>query len=194
MVDSNLKVPKDFGVFTIKQLNILMTIAKESVEAAVNDRFLEHVPPDDATLLEPGAAFVTLKKHGNLRGCIGHVLARIPLYMCISEMARSAAVHDSRFAPVSLSELVDIAYEISILTKPEPIDPDDIKVGRDGLIISQGVYSGLLLPQVPVEWGWNREQFLIQTCRKAGLSGSAWQDSDVKLEAFRAIVFDENDI
>jgi AmmeMemoRadiSam system protein A len=190
----NINSKKDFGDFTVEQLRMLMRLAKESVEAAVNGKYLEHVPPDDLKLVQAGAAFVTLKKNGDLRGCIGHVLARIPLYKCVSEMARAAAVNDSRFSPVSPVDLKDLSYEISILTKPLPVKPEDVRVGIDGLIITRAPYTGLLLPQVPVEWGWDREQFLTQTCRKAGLSGDCWKSEDARIEAFQAIVFGEDDL
>jgi AmmeMemoRadiSam system protein A len=109
-------------------------------------------------------------------------------------VARSAAIHDHRFSPVTAEELSDLSYEISVLTAPEPIKAEDVVVGRDGLIMSRGGRSGLLLPQVPIEWGWDREEFLRHTCRKAGLPLDCWQDPETKIEAFRAIVWGEEDL
>jgi AmmeMemoRadiSam system protein A len=99
-----------------------------------------------------------------------------------------------RFSPVSPDELDELTYEISVLTTPEPTTPDQVVVGRDGLIMSRGGRSGLLLPQVPIEWNWNREQFLQHTCRKAGLPLDCWKDQDTKIKSFRAIVWGEDDL
>jgi AmmeMemoRadiSam system protein A len=137
---------------------------------------------------------VTLKKAGDLRGCIGHVAARVPLYRCVSDVGRAAAVEDSRFDPVRPDELPTLSYEISVLTAPQPTTVDQIVVGRDGLIMSRGGYSGLLLPQVPGEWGWNKEEFLMHTCRKAGLPMDCWKDPATQIKSFRAIVWGEGDL
>ncbi|MCP4674934.1 MAG: AmmeMemoRadiSam system protein B [Deltaproteobacteria bacterium] len=185
---------KDFSPFTAKDRRYLMELAKKSVAAAAKGESFEPGEAPSRIISEKGAAFVTLKKAGKLRGCIGHVIARVPLLQCVSDVARSATIHDTRFSPVRPDELDDLSYEISVLTAPEPIKPEDVVVGRDGLIMERGGRSGLLLPQVPIEWGWNREQFLAHTCRKAGLPLDCWKDPDTKVESFRAIVWGEEDL
>ncbi len=116
------------------------------------------------------SAFVTLKKAGQLRGCIGYIEPHAPLIEAVADNAQSAALRDPRFAPVTPEELPDISIEVSALTPLEPVaDVEEIEIGRHGLVISQGPNHGLLLPQVPVEWGWDREEFLEHTCLKAGL-------------------------
>ncbi len=135
--------------------------------------------------------FVTLKKKGRLRGCIGYVIGRMPLYKSVIDNSYNAAFKDPRFPALIKEELKDIKIEISVLTIPEQIKSiDEIKVGRDGLIIEKGFRKGLLLPQVPTEWGWNKEEFLIHTCRKAGLPDYAWKHG-AKILRFEAIVFGE---
>jgi AmmeMemoRadiSam system protein B/AmmeMemoRadiSam system protein A len=185
---------KDFGPFTAEDRRYLMNVAKKAVAAAAKGESFEPDEPASKLLEDKGAAFVTLKKDGNLRGCIGHVIARIPLFKCIADVGRSAAIHDTRFSPVEPGELDSLSYEISVLTPPEPTTPDKVVVGRDGLIMSRGMRSGLLLPQVPIEWNWDREEFLAYTCRKAGLPLDCWKDSETKIESFRAIVWDEEDL
>lgn len=193
-VRNQMTIEKDFGPYNVELLAELMSHAKGAVKAAVLGNRLEMSLPESLVLKNNGAAFVTLKRNGRLRGCIGHVLARMPLYQCIHEVARAAAISDTRFAPVSPSELDELSYEISILTNPTPISPEDVVVGRDGLIISRQGYSGLLLPQVPIEWGWDKEQFLGHTCQKAGLPLDCWKHEGTVIKAFQAIVFDEDDL
>ena len=188
------KEKRDFGPYTLQHRQALMKIAKESVKSAVIGQLHSSQESWPAELTQDAAAFVTLKKHGKLRGCIGHVTAVMPLFKCVDEMARAAAVNDTRFNPVLESELENLDFEISILTKPVTVKPEDVVVGKDGLIISQGGRSGLLLPQVPVELRWTKEEFLAGTCRKAGLPLNCWRDAKTEIKAFRAIVFNENDI
>ncbi len=185
---------KDFGPFKAAERRYLMELAKRAVTAAAKGESFQPEKPAEDILADQGAAFVTLKKAGRLRGCIGHVIARVPLFKCVADVARSAAIHDTRFSPVRPDEIADLSFEVSVLTAPEPIKAEDVVVGRDGLIMSRGGRSGLLLPQVPIEWGWDREEFLKHTCRKAGLPLDCWQDPDTKIEAFRAIVWGEEDL
>lgn len=146
-------------------------------------------PPTDK-LREPHGAFVTLTLRGRLRGCIGHIVGDRPLFETIGEMAEAAAFGDPRFPPLSQAEFADVAVEISVLSPLTPCpDPDLVEVGRHGLLVRRGVHSGLLLPQVPVEWGWDRETFLAQTCRKAGLESGCWKDPAAALYWFEAEVF-----
>ena len=140
---------------------------------------------------EPGAAFVTLHRHGELRGCIGHIEADEPLGRVIARGAVAAASADPRFPPVGASELPDLEIELSLLGPLEPVmTPDDIEVGRHGLVVELGWHRGLLLPQVAPEWGWDRETFLAQTCHKAGLPRDAWKQG-AKVWRFEAEVFGE---
>lgn len=141
--------------------------------------------------------FVTITKHEELRGCIGYVLPT-KLNKALPDAAISAATADPRFAPLHPSELDQVTFEVTILTPPKLIKTDDpqqipskIKVGRDGLIIKKGVYSGLLLPQVPKEYGWNEIEFLDHTCQKAGLWEGCWKDKDTLVYTFEGIIFRE---
>ena len=142
--------------------------------------------------------FVTLNNPNGLRGCIGFPMPEKKLSHAIIEGAIAAATEDPRFSPVKTNELNDIMFEVTVLTPPVEIDVSDpmeylekIKVGRDGLIIRHSFSSGLLLPQVPVEYGWNVEEFLQHTCEKAGLSRDTWKNESVKIEKFEGIIFKE---
>lgn len=146
-------------------------------------------PPTDK-LKQPLGAFVTLKIDGELRGCIGNVMGDGPLYITVARMAIAAAFEDPRFPALGLGEFEHLDLEISILGPvTECQDPDRIEIGRHGLIIRKGMRSGLLLPQVPVEWRWDRKTFLEHTCMKAGLPKNAWQDPNAQLFWFEAEVF-----
>jgi len=146
--------------------------------------------PPTAKLREPLGAFVTLKLGGRLRGCIGMIQGAGELYRTVWDMAGSAAFRDPRFPSVSAEEFERLEYEISILSPIEPCpDPNLVEVGRHGLIMMRGGRSGLLLPQVPVEWNWDRETFLAQTCVKAGLERNAWSDPGTTILWFEAVVF-----
>jgi len=138
-------------------------------------------------------AFVTLRRGPILRGCIGHIFPGAPLIETVQECAVSAAVEDSRFPPVTLDELPRISIEISVLTPPVAVErPEEILPGKHGLIVTHGFRRGVLLPQVAREHGWDREEFLRQTCRKAGLSSEAWKGPGIRLEVFSATVFSED--
>ena len=142
--------------------------------------------------------FVTLNNADGLRGCIGFPMPDKKLSHGIIDAAIAAATEDPRFSPVKTNELNDIVFEVTVLTPPVEItvtDPmeylEKIKVGRDGLIIRNSFSSGLLLPQVPVEYGWNVEEFLQHTCEKAGLEKDTWKNEKVKIEKFEGIVYKE---
>ncbi|UCC69036.1 MAG: AmmeMemoRadiSam system protein A [Armatimonadota bacterium] len=179
-------------MLTARQHKALLQVAREAVEAAAKN--MPYAPTsEDPALQKPGAAFVTLRKRGQLRGCIGTVEAKEPLLQNVANMARAAAREDFRFEPIHLTELPDLEIQISILTPPSRVaDVADIEVGVHGLIIQQGGQRGLLLPQVPVEWGWDRDEFLDQTCVKAGLPPGAWRRG-ADIYAFAAEVFGEED-
>ena len=171
----------------------LLELARTTVERKVRGETVPAPKLDRPRLKAPGAAFVTLNKDGHLRGCIGHMVARMPLQQCIREMAIAAASQDRRFPPVRPDELERIEIEISVLTPMIKVpDPSIVKVGRDGLYIKQGFRTGVLLPQVPVENGWDREAFLAYTCRKAGLPLDAWKKG-AEIYRFEAQVFREKE-
>jgi AmmeMemoRadiSam system protein B/AmmeMemoRadiSam system protein A len=173
----------------------LLALARKSVEYVVGKGEL-YVPAASAsvTLNQERGAFVTLTESGQLRGCIGYTSAMKPLYMTVRDTATHAALHDPRFRPVSASELPQLEYEISVLSPlRRVVDVEQIKVGQHGLLMKNGDYEGLLLPQVPVEQGWDREKFLEETCRKAGMGSNCWKDEDTDIFQFTAVVFNEHE-
>ncbi len=154
--------------------------------------------------MEKCGVFVTLNVHTRgaygLRGCIGLPYPSKPLIDAVIEAAESSAFHDPRFPPVQAEEMKGLTIEISVLTPPEllevdsPMDyPKHVQVGRDGLIVGKGWRRGLLLPQVPVEWGWDSREFLSQCCVKAGLSSDEWRKPDTEVYRFQAILFKEEE-
>jgi AmmeMemoRadiSam system protein A len=152
--------------------------------------------PGPLTLTDPyrhAGAFVTLEVSNELRGCIGHPGSEKPLDEVVAECALAAASDDPRFPPVGPRELEGMEVEISVLTPIEPVaDLTEIKVGRDGLVVQQGQRRGLLLPQVALEQGWDRETFLSHTCLKAGLRADAWR-TGAEVLRFQAEVFSERE-
>jgi len=169
----------------------LLAIARRAVEETVRNGRAPEPETGNPALRTPQGAFVTIQIGGELRGCIGTFLESTPLYRTVSEMAVSAATQDPRFPPLSAAELPRIHLEISALTPRVPVrDVREIEVGRHGLYIQQGMRSGVLLPQVATEYGWDRTTFLEQTCRKAGLPRDAWK-SGAQIWTFEAEVFGE---
>ena len=172
----------------------LLALARTSVEHAINkdEAYVPTASASDALSRERGA-FVTLHESGELRGCIGYTSATKPLYMTVRDTATLAALKDPRFKPVSVSELPKLEYEISVLSPLRRVtDIQQIKVGEHGLLMKNGGFEGLLLPQVPVEQKWDRQKFLEQTCVKAGMSAGCWKDEDTDIFLFTAVVFDEH--
>ena len=170
---------------------LLLKTAREAIRAKLAEAKPEY--PDPTPLLkEKCGAFVTLHKAGKLRGCIGHVEAFDRLFDTVIEVARASAFSDPRFSPVKMDELEYLEIEISALSPLRRIhDLNEIKTGIHGIIIKRGNYSGLLLPQVAAEYGWDRQTFLTHTCQKAGLPGDCWKSTDTEIEIFSAIVFNE---
>jgi len=169
----------------------LLGIARQSLKSAVKRTAKPEFTPLTDTLAEQRGVFVTLKKHGNLRGCIGYIEPIKPLYLAVAEMAVSAGMRDPRFSPVQEGELPDIAIEISVLSLLKQVEgAGDIEVGRDGIYIVKDFYSGVLLPQVATEYNWDSETFLEETCLKAGLPTDAWQKG-AKVYTFSAEIFGE---
>lgn len=171
----------------------LLKIARNSVETAVREKKLYSPPSDEPEALRNArGAFVTLKEHGQLRGCIGYMSPVKPLAETVRDVAAYAALQDRRFRPVSEAELGILEYEISVLSPLQKVeDIKQIHVGQHGLLIRKNEYEGVLLPQVPTEEGWDRNTFLEQVCVKAGLPEQAWKDEDADLFMFSALVFAE---
>lgn len=182
--------------FTPQQRRTLLNIARQSILSGFAGKALEAAPPLSADttstlwLMEPRGVFSTLYLRGELRGCVGYATAIRPLYQAVAETARAAAFDDTRFSPVTEEEAGKLKISLSVLSPLFPIRAEEVEVGRHGLMISDGMRRGLLLPQVPVEHGWDRETFLQQTCRKAGLPLDAWRKF-ASIDAFTAEVFGE---
>ena len=182
----------DEGIFLVK-------VAREAITTFLRDEKILSTPVDTPDRLkEDMGAFVTLYRNGDLRGCIGYPEPVKSLIRTIIEVAISAATQDPRFPPVTISEFPDVHVEVSVLTKPvligvdKPSDyPGKIDVGVDGLIVELGYYRGLLLPQVPLEWHWDVDEFLSNTCMKAGLLPDCWLKPDVKIYKFKSQIFEE---
>jgi len=169
---------------------LLLALARDAIQACVGVAPAYQPAPSDV-LDEPGGAFVTLHKHGELRGCIGHIEPNEPLGEVVTRCAVAAASTDPRFPPITVEELQQIDIEISLLGLLEPIHgPNEIEIGRHGLVVEQGWQRGLLLPQVATEWKWDADTFLAQTCHKAGLPRDAWKHG-AKVFRFEAEVFGE---
>lgn len=183
---------KDFPAeYSAEERHWLLGLAQQSIRAAVSGRPLRRAEASPH-LREPRGAFTTLHENGALRGCIGLLMAVKPLDETVCAMARAAALEDSRFSPVTEAELPSLQVEISVLSPMFEIAPEDVVAGRHGLMVSYGNHRGLLLPQVAIEWGWDRETLLAQTCRKAGLAADSWKRG-AKIEAFTAEVFGEKE-
>jgi len=187
----------EVAMLTKAQRKRLLEIARNSLEAYLKTgKKLELTQDQDPILLKEMGAFVTLHEHGELRGCIGNLIANQPLYLTIRDMAIEAATGDPRFSPVQLTELRDIEIEISALSPMQRIDdPDKIEMGIHGVLVRRGFRSGVFLPQVAGETGWSKEEFLSNLCaHKAGLSPDAWKDRTTELYIFTAEVFSEKEI
>ena len=180
------------GVFLVKTARMAVT------EFLSNGKRMKLESEREKKFSFNAGVFVTLNNADGLRGCIGFPMPDKKLSHGIIDAAIAAATEDPRFSPVKINELSDIVFEVTVLTPPIEITVTDpieylqkIKVGRDGLIIRNSFSSGLLLPQVPVEYGWNVEEFLQHTCEKAGLEKDTWKNEKVKIEKFEGIVYKE---
>ena len=168
---------------------LLLEIARTALRNAVE----EHRDPPSLPALgglgEPAGAFVTLRRDGELRGCVGQTEAAEPLASVVAHAAVSAGLHDSRFPPVVASEIGSIEIEISVLSPLQSIRPEEIEIGKHGLVLSRGHSRGVLLPQVAVEHGLTVERFLEETCRKGGLERNAWKSPQTQIQGFTAEIF-----
>jgi len=176
---------------TKDQEKSLLKLARQTITHFLQKGKPPAIKTDDETFKQKRGAFVTLKVRDQLRGCIGYPMPFKPLYETIVDVAISAATKDFRFPSLDQKELRETKIEISVLSLVKPIkNISEIEVGRHGIIISKGPNKGLLLPQVPVEWGWDRETFLNHGCMKAGLEEDAWKKG-AQIEIFSAQVFSE---
>jgi uncharacterized protein (TIGR00296 family) len=189
---------------TQEEGEFLVHLARNTVELFLENG--KHTQPPKNTpqkLFQQCGVFVTINTvraggEKELRGCIGYPYPTSPLVDAVIDSAINASTQDPRFEPMSPQELDNVVFEVSVLTPPELVktpNPKEyvskIKVGEDGLIIERGYHKGLLLPQVPIEWGWCEEEFLCQCCMKAGLPPDNWLTKDAKIYKFRAIIFEE---
>jgi AmmeMemoRadiSam system protein A len=187
------EMEREGGAFTLtaEEKAALLRLARAAVTDYVTKGTVPDPSPEAPALRSPKGAFVTLKKDGALRGCIGFVQAAAPLYRTVIQAAVYAASEDPRFPPVRSGEVEDLEIEISVLSPLQEIsDPQAVEVGKHGLVVERGESRGLLLPQVPVENGWGRRTFLEQACLKAGLPRDAWQRG-ARIFVFEALVFKE---
>jgi AmmeMemoRadiSam system protein B/AmmeMemoRadiSam system protein A len=187
------RIPEQPFSLGAREKSELLALARKSVEYAVRERKAYEPPATPSEFLnQERGAFVTLKESGELRGCIGYTSAVKPLYMTVRDTATLAALRDTRFQPVSASELPQLDYEISVLSPLRRVlDIRQIKIGQHGLLMKNGAYEGLLLPQVPVEERWDRQRFLEETCAKAGMRAGCWKDENTDIFMFTAVVFGE---
>jgi len=178
-------------LLTKKEQRDLLKIAREAIVSMVSSGKVPVISPASAGLNLHNGCFVTIKQHGQLRGCIGNFVSDKPLFSLVQEMAVSAATHDPRFYPMKLPDLDAFELEISVLSTLEKIDSvEEIQVGKHGLYLVQNSYRGVLLPQVATEYGWDRETFLRHTCLKAGLAENAWE-KNCSIYIFSALIFRE---
>ena len=191
-MSKDIQLSDSDGVFLVK------TARKAVTEFLSNGNRIKLESDIEEKFSFNSGVFVTLNNPDGLRGCIGFPMPEKKLSHAIVEGAIAAATEDPRFPSVKTNELNDIVFEVTVLTPPVEIDVSDpmeylekIKVGRDGLIIRHSFSSGLLLPQVPVEYGWNVKEFLQHTCEKAGLARDTWKNESVKIEKFEGIIFKE---
>ena len=179
--------------FTEVHQKQLLSLARETIKEYLATGRRKEFQTEDQAFLQKAGAFVTLKKKGELRGCIGYIVSDMPLYQTVIDAAISAATRDPRFQPLEANELDEVTLEISVLSPPKVVtNVEEIEVGKHGIIITQGFNRGLLLPQVATEQGWDRDTFLQHTCFKAGLPPNAWE-KEATIEVFSAQVFGEEE-
>lgn len=175
-----------------REKQILLEVARRGLVLAAERGELLEILPVDENLGQPAGAFVTLRRRGRLRGCIGQLPSGIPLIHVVAYCVKGAALEDPRFDAVRPEELAEIDIEISVLSSPDDVAPHQIEISRHGLIVSKGGQRGLLLPQVAMEFRWTAERFLEETCAKGGLERDAWKDPATRIQAFTAEVFGES--
>jgi len=170
----------------------LISIARESIISFINERPVPDFDVKEEQLLAGQGCFVTIKREGKLRGCLGQFTSDRPLHQLVKDMAIAAATRDPRFYPMGCEDLESFEIEISVLSPLKKIESiEEIEVGKHGLYIEKNFYRGVLLPQVAVEHGWDRNTFLSQTCLKAGLDKNDWKE-EADIFIFSAEVFAES--
>jgi AmmeMemoRadiSam system protein A len=190
---SNLPPPGPVSEsFSEQDRRTLLEIARHAILEAVNHQRRWRPESIQGKLAALAGAFVTVSFRGRLRGCVGVAEARDSLALTVAGCAASAATKDTRFKQIMPDEVAGVAIEISILSPLAPIQPEQIKIGRHGLVVELGSFRGLLLPQVPVEHRWTRERFLAETCAKAGLPEEAWKSPGALLLGFTAEIITES--
>ena len=189
---------KNINQFTDEEGKELVKMARRAVTEYIKNDSKINDPEFNSKFNFDSGVFVTINKNKSLRGCIGYPLPFKKLSDGLIDAAISAATEDPRFNPLDVNELDQIIFEITVLTPPVKINVKDsneylsmIKIGRDGLIVENAFTSGLLLPQVPIEHGWNVKEFLEYTCEKAGLDKESWKDKTTKISRFEGIIFKE---
>ena len=173
----------------------LLRVARQSLENFLKNGNLIQFPTEIPELLEKRAVFVTLRNrdHGDLRGCLGQSKPRYPLIEAVAKTIISSAVDDTRFPSLTLDELPDLLIEINVLSPLAPSKPEDVKIGKHGLMINKGSKGAIFLPEVAVSNGWDLHTFLEELCRKANLSEGSWHDCEAELYVFESEVWDENE-
>ena len=186
------KISEKDGKFLVKTARAIIT---EYLETGSNKELDQQFQKDFSF---KSGVFVTLKNSNGLRGCIGYPLPEKKLFNALNDASIAAAIEDPRFPPVKFEELDSITVEVTVLSPPTRIQVDNsleylskIKIGQDGLIVKYGYNSGLLLPQVPIEYGWNEREYLEHTCEKAGLPKDFWENNEIEIQKFQGIVFKE---
>ena len=173
----------------------LLRVARQSLENFLENGNLIQFPTEIPELLEKRAVFVTLRNrdHGDLRGCLGQSKPRYPLIEAVAKTVISSAVDDTRFPSLTLDELPDLLIEINVLSPLAPSKPEDVKIGKHGLMINKGSKGAIFLPEVAVSNGWDLHTFLEELCRKANLSEGSWHDCEAELYVFESEAWDENE-
>ena len=173
----------------------LLRVARQSLENFLENGNLIQFPTEIPELLEKRAVFVTLRNrdHGDLRGCLGQSKPRYPLIEAVAKTVISSAVDDTRFPSLTLDELPDLLIEINVLSPLAPSKPEDVKIGKHGLMINKGSKGAIFLPEVAISNGWDLHTFLEELCRKANLSEGSWHDCEAELYVFESEAWDENE-
>ena len=178
--------------FSAEERRALLALARAAIVSVLTDSPLHRNRPEPACFSLRHGVFVTLEVHGKLHGCIGVIEPRDPLRESVVHCAQSAALHDPRFPPLRTAELPALQIEISVLSPLSPIDPSDVEIGKHGLVVATEDRRGLLLPQVSTEHHLSREEFLEETCRKAGLPRDAWRNPETEIFSFTCEIFQED--
>lgn len=177
-----------------REKKFLLEVARQSLHAAVEGRHFVAEFSEITAVRSSGGAFVSLHRRGRLRGCVGQIMSSDSLVATVAYCARAAALEDPRFDPVRPQELKEIEIELSVLSQLQPIEPGQIEAGKHGLMVSSGWKRGVLLPQVALQFRWDGQRLLEETCVKAGLNRDAWKLPETRIQAFTAEIFNEKEL